>query len=460
VDLDALPLDDPAVYAALCRADTVGAFQVESRAQQQALVQMRPRTFRDLVVQVAIIRPGPLQGGMVHPFFRRRMGREAVRYAHPMLAPILEETLGVIVFQEQVMRVAMAMGRFSAGEADLLRRAMSRHRSDQAMAAFRERFIEGATGQGVAREVAGAVFAQLAGFAGFGFCKSHAAAFARTAYDTLWLRAHYPAEYYCALLNNQPMGFYPPRILIGDARRHGIETRRVDMARSEARCTVEGDGAIRLGLGYVDGLGEAGIERLLGARAGRAFRDLGDLCRRTRLPRRLVETLILAGALDDWGRDRRRQLWALGRLRYAADELPLPVAPDGVELAPMDAGEELAAEYGATGVSVDGHPMALYRERLRARGVLDSRDLAAVKEGGRVRLGGLVVIRQRPPTAKGFLFLTLEDEWGLMNAIVRPDVFERQREVWARGSILVVQGRVQRARGRVDLLAERAWRVR
>ena len=210
VDLDALPLDDPVVYDVLCRADTVGTFQVESRAQQQALVQMRPEVFNDMVVEVALIRPGPLQGNMVHPFFRRRQGLEPVQYMHPLLEPILAETLGVVVFQEQVIRIAMAMGGFSAGEADLLRRAMSRHRAEEEMARFRERFVQGAGAQGVAAEIAEAMFNQLAGFACYGFCKTHAAAFAKTAYDTLWLRAHYPADYYCGVLNNEPMGFYAP----------------------------------------------------------------------------------------------------------------------------------------------------------------------------------------------------------------------------------------------------------
>lgn len=455
VDLDALPLDDPAVYDALQRADTIGAFQVESRAQQQALVKMKPRTFRDLVVEVAIIRPGPLQGNMVHPFFRRRQGLEPVTYAHPMLKPILEETLGVIVFQEQVIKVAMAMGRFSAGEADLLRRAMSRHRSDEEMAAFRERFVQGALSQGVPRQTAEAVFAQLAGFASYGFCKSHAAAFAKTAYDTLYLRAHYPAEFYCALLNNQPMGFYPPRVLIGDARRHGVRVLPVHVNRSADRCTVEG-GAIRLGLVYVGGLGEAAIARVLQARREGAFATLADFCRRTRLPRKLVENLILAGGMDEWNPDRRALLWELGRLRYREEELPMPLAADGVALEPMTRAEDMLAEYGITGLSAEGHLMELFRERLSGAGVLTSRDLERMPEGSRVRVAGMVVVRQAPPTAKGFVFLTLEDEWGLINVIVRPDVFQAHRAVWADSLVLVVDGTVQRSDGAVNVLAEGA----
>jgi error-prone DNA polymerase len=459
IDLDALPLDDPAVYDALQRADTVGAFQVESRAQQQALVKMKPRCFRDIVVEVAIIRPGPLLGNMVHPFFRRRQGLERVTYAHPMLRPILEETLGVIVFQEQVIRVAMAMGRLSAGEADLLRRAMSRHRSDEEMAAFRERFVTGALSQGVGRETAETVFAQLAGFASYGFCKSHAAAFAKTAYDTMYLRAHFPTEYTCALLNHQPMGFYAPRVLVGDAKRHGVRVLPVHANRSESHCTTEG-GAIRLGLAYVDGMGEAAMDRVLSARPEDGFAGLSDFCRRTGLPRTLVERIILAGGMEDWNSDRRALLWELGRLRYQQEELPIALPSDGVSLEPMTDAEELGAEYDTTGLSANGHWMEVYRDRLDAAGVLTSRKLQRAQAGSRVSVAGMVVVRQAPPTAKGFVFLTLEDEWGLINVIVRPDVFQAQREVWAGSLVLVVEGTVQRGGGVVNVMAEAAGKTR
>jgi len=453
IDLDALPLDDPAVYDALQRADTIGAFQVESRAQQQALVKMKPRCFTDIVVEVAIIRPGPLLGNMVHPFFRRRQGLERVTYAHSMLKPILEETLGVIVFQEQVIRVAMVMGGFTPGEADLLRRAMSRHRAEEEMRAFRERFVLGAVSQGVSRKAAERVFSQLAGFASYGFCKSHAAAFAKTAYDTLYLRAHYPAEYTCALLNHQPMGFYPPRVVAGDAQRHGVKVLPVHVNRSEDRCTMQ-DGAVRLGFAYVDGLGEAAIARILKAREKGVFLSLADFCRRTRLPRRLVENLILAGGMDDWSGDRRRSLWELGRLRYTENELSLALPDNGVRLKPMTHGEELIGEVAVTGLAAEGHVMELVRDRLDQMGVSTSRDLETAKSGERVKVAGMVVVRQAPPTAKGFVFLTLEDEHGLVNVIVRPDVFQQQKAAWVGSGILVVEGRVQKASGRVDVLAE------
>jgi len=472
VDLDSLPLDDPVVYDVLCRADTVTTFQVESRAQQQALVQMRPEVFSDLAVEVALIRPGPLQGNMVHPFFRRRQGLEPVQYMHPMLEPILAETLGIVVFQEQVIRVAMTMGGFSAGEADLLRRAMSRHRAEEEMARFRERFVRGAVAQGVAESVADTMFTQLSGFASYGFCKSHAAAFGKTAYDTVWLRAHYPAAWYCGVLNNEPMGFYAPRVVVSDARRHGVHILPVHINQSQAACTLEPVPAeddpgeawgVRIGFQYVDGLGEAGADMLVASRPDRGYSGLEELCRRTRLPRKLVERLILAGALIDWERrytgGRRGLLWALGRLRYREDALPLPLSPDGVELQAMTPPEELIHEYGITGFSAERHLMELYREQVERAGFYTSRELEEARNGERMRIAGQVVIRQQPPTAKGFAFFTLEDEWNLMNVIVRPQVFRALRPVWTGSAVLGVEGVVERARGQINLMADKAWRV-
>jgi len=460
LDLDRLPLDDPAVYDDLQCADTVGAFQVESRAQQQALVKMQPRVFSDIVVEVALIRPGPLQGNMVYPFFQRRLGLQEVTYPHPLLEPILKETLGVVVFQEQVIRIAMAMGQFTAGEADMLRRAMSRHRSAEEMASFRERFMAGALAQGVSEETAAQVFASLTGFASYGFCKSHAAAFAKTSYDTLYLRAHYPAEYYCALLNNQPMGFYQPRVLVRDARRRGVRTLPVHVNRSLAECALEGD-AIRLGYNYVDGLGDAAIDRVLSARAERPFAGLSDFCERTRLPRRLVERVVLARGFAEMQPNPRRLLWELGGLRYQEEALPFRYIPtEASDLEPMTAEEELLAEYDATGLSADGHIMAIWRDQMDRLGAITSRDLASAEAGEQVRVAGLVVIRQAPPTAKGFVFLTLEDEFGLLNVIVRPDVFDMQRSAWATGRILMVEGRVERYARQINVMATQVWPLR
>ena len=484
-DLEALPLDDPAIYRLLVEGDTIGCFQVESRAQSSMLPRLKPACFADLVIEVAIVRPGPIQGGMVHPYLRRRQGLEPVTYLHPSLEPALRETLGVIIFQEQVIRVAMALAGFTPGEADLLRRAMSRSRSAEAMAELRGRFLAGAQANGVELAVAAEVFTQLQGFATYGFCKSHAASFALIAYQTLWLKAHYPAEFYCALLNHQPLGFYSPEVVIGDARRHGITVLRPDVNASEDGCTLEtgreGDGEtrtpigrgdaetyspcppasvspclppLRLGLRYLPGLGDAGRVRLLAARGERSFADLPDFCRRTRLPRPLVGDLIRAGALDGFGPARRQLLWALGGLQY--DEAALIEAPDiPADLDALTEREAMTWDYELLGLSPDDHPLRLWRERLRARGVLSAAELAARPAGNIVRVAGLVVVRQAPPTAKGHLFITLEDETGLINLIIRPDLYERERTALHGVTLLAVEGRLQRAGAATSLLVQR-----
>ena len=473
LDLESVALDDPAVFDMLCRADTIGTFQVESRAQAQTLPKMRPRKFEDIVVEIAIIRPGPIQGNMVHPFLRRRQGLERVEYLHPKLKPILEETLGVVVFQEQVIRIAMAIAGFSPGEADRLRRAMSRSRSRFEMAKLSERFIEGAVGNGVdadgvlSAEIAQEIFRQLAGFASYGFCKSHAAAFAKTAYDTLYLKAHFPAEFYCALLNNQPMGFYRPGVITGDAKRHGVRVLPVHINRSHDRCILE-DGEIRLGFSYVHGLGQAGIARVEEAREDGRFKSLGDFCRRTRLSRRAVENLIMVGAMDQWGKQRRKLLWELGKLRYEEEELDL-VLPDactergtpsrrsdGVELPALSKQERTGIEYSLLGLPVSDQVMALYRPRLEKLGVLTSLDLEDHKDREKVKVAGLVVVRQRPPTAKGHVFITLEDEHGLVNVIVRPGVYQRFRHSLRGAPLIVVEGILQKQGGVQSVLAQRA----
>ncbi|MEJ2211662.1 MAG: error-prone DNA polymerase, partial [Anaerolineae bacterium] len=478
LDLDRLPLDDPAVYDLLQRADTVGCFQVESRAQAQMLPRLRPTRFEDIIVGVALIRPGPIQGGMVHPYLRRRAGLEPVTYAHPLLEPALAETLGVVVFQEQVLRVAMAVAGFRPAEADGLRRAMSRSRSGAAMAALRDRFLAGAGANGVEGATAEEVWAQLAGFAGFGFCKSHAAAFALLAYQTLYLKAHFPAEFYCALLNHQPLGFYPPEVLVGDARRHGVPVLGPDVNRSLATCTLErlptgqtendtfSTLGIRLGLGYVHGLGEAWQARIVERRAPSSgaqeapYRDLADLCRRARLPRAVVENLIRAGALDGLGgrgpSARRDLLWALGGLVYHEEGLDLEIPVVAADLPTLGDAQRLAWEYELLGLAPGTQVMALYRDVLQRYGVLTSGEVARRRQGERVRVAGWAVVRQRPPTAGGMLFLTLEDEEGLVNLVVRPDVYERYREALRSAPLLWVEGQVQREGGAISVLVYRA----
>jgi error-prone DNA polymerase len=463
LDLDRLPLDDPAVYDMLQRADTVGCFQVESRAQAQMLPKMQPMCFEDLIVEVALVRPGPIQGDMVHPYLRRRQalrlgpstllgtssgqGLEPVSYAHSLLEPILAETLGVMIFQEQVIRVAVAIAGFTPAEADRLRRAMSRSRSEAAMAALRQRFLAGARANGVDEATAAEVFRQLAAFAGFGFCKSHAAAFALVAYQTVYLKAHFPAEFYCALLNHQPMGFYRPEVLIGDAGRHGVPVLGPDINRSQEACTLEGRGsslAVRLGLRYVHGLGEAWPGHIVQRRGDWPFQSLRDFCWRTRLPRPVVENLIRAGAMEGFGRARRDLLWELGGLVYPEEGLDIELPVEPVTLPALGQAERLGWEVELLGLTPGDHVVGLYREALRAQGVLRSGELGRQRDGQTVRVAGLVVVRQRPPTAKGHVFITLEDEEGLIDLIVRPDVYERYREVLRGVPLLLVEGRLQR----------------
>ncbi|MFC2015785.1 DNA polymerase III subunit alpha [Chloroflexota bacterium] len=459
LDLDRLPLDDPAVYDMLQKADTVGCFQVESRAQAQMQPKMKPTCFEDIIVEIALIRPGPIQGGMVHPYLRRRQGLEPVCFIHPLLEPVLAESMGVIVFQEQVIRVAMVIAGFSPVEADRLRRAMSRSRSDAAMTAIRERFLIGALANGIEEATAVEIFRQLAGFAGFGFCKSHAAAFALVAYQTLYLKVYFPAEFFCGLLNHQPLGFYPPSVLIGDARRHGVSVLRPDINHSLEACTLEGAGPstfLRLGLRYVHGLGETWQMRIVERRRDQPFQSLLGFCRRTRIPRPVVENLIRAGAMDGLGRARRDLLWELGGLVYQEEGLDLQVPVEAVALPSLDQVERLAWEYELLGVAPGTHVMDLYRESLEVQGVLSSRQLEGQPDGRVVRVAGLAVVRQRPPTAKGFLFITLEDEQGLANLIVRPGVYDRYRDVLRNAPLLQVKGRLQREGDALSVLVYEA----
>jgi error-prone DNA polymerase len=461
LDLDHLPLDDPVVFAMLRRGDTIGCFQVESRAQIQMLPKMLPQCFEDIIIEVALLRPGPIQGNMVHPYLRRRQGLEPVSYVHPALEPALAETLGVMVFQEQVIRVAVAIGGLSPGEADHLRRAISRSRSQAEITKLGVHFMERAKTQGVKEETAAEVFRQLAAFSGFGFCKSHAAAFALVAYQTLFLKAHYPAAFYCAILNHQPMGFYAPEVLVGDARRHGVAVLPPDINFSQEACTLESGKkrtlalagstkvvdsgrAVRLGLRYVHGLGEARQMRIVQQRGALSFRDLRDFCQRTRLPRAVVRNLIRAGALDSLQRTRRDFLWELGGLIYGEDELGMEVPVESVALPSLDQAERMGWEYELMGLVPDDHVMSLYRGMLERRGVATTYELASRHDGDKVRVAGKVVVRQRPPSAKGFLFITLEDEVGLANLVVRPKTYDKYQAALRNSPLLLVEGHLQR----------------
>jgi error-prone DNA polymerase len=460
IDLSRIPLDDPAVYGEIQAADTIGVFQIESRAQMQSLLQTRPESLDDLTIQVALVRPGPIQGGAVHPYIANRQQlREDLDFVppvdHPLLDGPLRETLGVIVFQDQVLEVATALAGFSIGEAEGLRRAMSRKRSLEAIEAFRGRFVEGAVSRGVAVEVADAVFDKLVGFSGFGFPKSHAAAFGLLAYQSAWLRHHHPAEFLCALLNAQPMGFYPPASLVRDAQRRGVEVRSPDVNCSRAECALEGE-AVRIGLEYVRSLGgeeakEVAAER---ERAG-PFTSLRELAQRTGLERARLEALVASGACDGLGRAGRRSLlWELGFAPRAQtvpgsggeeSQLALPLDPtaETPALREQNPWERMLADYRTTSLSVGVHPLSLLRPHL-PEGTLSTGELAELPAGRLVTVAGMAVARQRPATANGVVFMLLEDELGQVNLIVPPGVYERFRPLVRGEPLLLARGRFER----------------
>jgi error-prone DNA polymerase len=457
LDLARLPADDPAVYRSLQEADTIGVFQVESRAQMATLPRVRPERFYDLVVQVAIIRPGPIVGDMVHPYIRRRRGREPVTYPHPSLEPILRRTLGVPLFQEQLLRMAMVTAGFTATEAEELRRAFGFKRSERLMAEVETKLRAGMARQGIHGAAAEEIVHAITAFALYGFPESHASSFALLAYASAYLRVHHPAAFYAALLNNQPMGFYHPATIVKDAQRHGLRILPIDVTRSQWLCMVEPVAAglaVRLGLRYVKGLRERAGRALLEARDARPFASIHDLARRGRLERDELETLAAIGALAPLGGTRRANLWTAA----VADPGPLlgdpPPAPS--PLREMTHVERLAADYAGTSVTLGRHPMALRRAALRRRAVLSARELAGAEDGARVQVAGSVIVRQRPGTAKGFVFLSLEDETGIANVIVTPPIFARHRLALVAEPYLLVDGIAQRQDGVISVRAIRA----
>jgi error-prone DNA polymerase len=443
--------DDPAVYEMISQADTFGVFQVESRAQQNvALPHIQPRCFDDLIITISLIRPGPVQGNMVKPFFRRRSGQEPVTYLHPLLEPALKESLGIILFQEQVVKIGRDVAGFTAGEAELIRRALGKKNAHDAIEKLRGKFVEGAMGQGVSAEIANQIFDQLTAFGGYSFAKSHAAAFAVLVYQSAWLRKYHRVEFTTALLNHQPMGFWSPAVLTGDARRNGIDVLPVHLDHSQAVCTVE-QGHIRLGFGYVRGFGAEAIERLIHIRKQIQLDDMATLYRQAHIPKRLLENLVLAGACDHWGVPRRKLLWQLGKLRDEPDALPLPDA-NNVTLPVLSESLASALETQAVGLSTGRHVMARIRPKLSPT-IYTSKNLIDVKNGKRVDVAGLLVIRQQPQTAKGFVFLTLEDEFGLINVVVRPKIYTRYRRFVATKSLLRVSGIVETQGQVINVLA-------
>jgi error-prone DNA polymerase len=539
LDLAHIPQPDPPVYDMLCHADTIGVFQVESRAQMATLPRLKPQTFYDIVVQVAIIRPGPIVGQMVHPYLNRRAGREPVTYPHPSLEPILARTLGVPLFQEQLLRIAMVAAGFTGGQAEELRRAFGFKRSERRMKQVEIQLREGMARQGITGDAAEEIIRSITSFALYGFPESHAASFALLAYASAYLKVHYPSAFYAALLNNQPMGFYHPATLVKDAQRRGVRFHPIDVQISGWDCTVEPDGAIRLGLRYVHGLREH-VGKAIGARVSAAgsprsqppapspgvcpkcgcddesmlervdadrwfcntcshdwrvapkprsgererFRSLDDLVARTGLRRDEIVTLADIGALNAFGYDRRSALWQAERAvrsagalfttthaelaEHAAEDDP-GVSADSAEsacdvapcpLRPMTESERLVADFSGMGLSVGRHPMALKRDELAMRGILRAIDLRRERQGRRVRVAGMVITRQRPGTAKGFVFLTLEDETGVANIIVRPDLFARDRLTIVEEPFLIVDGILQSQDGVTSVRAEQVHGMR
>lgn len=469
-----VPAEDPAVYDMLCEADSIGTFQVESRAQQNMLPRLKPRCFYDLVVEIAIIRPGPIIGQMVHPYLRRRNGEEQVTYPSEEVKAILSRTLGVPLFQEQAMKLAMVAAGFTAGEADRLRRALTNKRADQLLPAFRDRFVEGAVGRGYPRDFAERSFDSFKGFSHYGFPESHSASFALIAYASAWLKRYYPAAFCAALLDSQPMGFYSPHTLVEDAKRHGVTVLPVDVNESGWRCSLspwgegEGEGGtafpaegrtprqphLRLGFEVVKGLREDTGQRLEAARAERPFTSVADVARRTRMPRHELTRLALAGALNSLCENRRTALWdihALGPFDEGDLFFGLPMAGDRAAFPAMTKAERVYADFEATSLSLEAHPVALVRKALEARGAVTTAGLLDVPHGKTAVVGGLIIVRQRPPTAKGFTFLSVEDETGIANLVIEPKKFDRFRTAITTTALIVSRGRVERSGKVVNL---------
>ncbi len=462
-----IPPKDEATFDMICKSDTVGVFQIESRAQMAMLPRLRPRNFYDLVIEISIVRPGPITGGMVHPYLRRRQDKEKVEFPHPSLKPVLEKTLGVPLFQEQVMRLAMVAADYSPGEADQLRRDMAAWHRTGRMERHRERLITRMQAKGIAVEFAERVFEQIRGFGEYGFPESHAASFALIAYATAWLKCHYPAEFACSLLNAQPMGFYMPATIVEDAKRHHVVVRSIDVQVSDWDCTLEpcpesaGGYAVRMGLRYVKGLGEGEWERIVRARAVAAFASLHDFVRRTGLDEGSLSALAEAGAFDSLQVDRRTALWDVRRLaRMQKESLSLPARERKPDFTALSDFEEVSWDYRRTSHSARRHPLEPMRASLVRHGLPDARTVASMPNGAKVRYAGLVICRQRPGTAGGVVFMTLEDETGFVNVVVWESVFQRYPVLAKTVSFLGITGKLQAEDGVVHLVAEELWEPR
>ena len=500
--LDAIPKEEPGVYDQLCKADSVGVFQVESRAQMSTLPRLRPRSFYDLAIEIALIRPGPIQGGAVHPFIRRKLGEEPVTYLHPALEPVLQRTLGVPLFQEQLMQIAMKVGGCTGEDADLLRRAMGSKRGVEKISSLKLKLYDGMAANGITGETADQIYEKIEAFANFGFAESHSISFALLVYASTWLRLHYPAAFLAALLRAQPMGFYSPQSLVADARRHGVEVRRPDLLKSGIHAVLEpldatevvatgndsclckeqpevgefdpaqpfdsdlhrrdGRLVVRLGLAEVKSIGLPAATTIIEEREKNgAYADMADLVRRTGLTAVQVEALATAGAFDGFGLSRRQALWNAGR---AAEERPGHLSGVSSAGAPpmlpgMTGMETTMADLWATGISTDDHPIRHIRAELDSQGILRADQLAGAEDGTRVLVGGVVTHRQRPATAAGVTFLNLEDETGMINVICSGGVWNRYRRIARESSAMIIRGRLERSQGVTNLIADKLQRL-
>ncbi|GAC83794.1 error-prone DNA polymerase [Gordonia paraffinivorans NBRC 108238] len=462
VDLATLDLSEPAVYEMLCRADSVGVFQVESRAQMATLPRLKPRCFYDLVVEVALIRPGPIQGGSVHPYIKRRNGQEPPTVEHPSMHKALERTLGVPLFQEQLMQLAVDVAGFDASEADQLRRAMGSKRSPEKMERLRKRFYEGMERlHGITGDTADRIFEKMAAFANFGFPESHSQSFASLVFYSSWFKLHHPAAFCAALLRAQPMGFYSPQTLVADARRHGVAVHRPDINASLAHATLENEGLdVRLGLDEVRGVGAEVAQRIVDRRADGPYTDISDVSRRAGLTAKELEGLAGAGAFDCFGLSRRQALWEAGAAATVRDDqLELRPATSTPTLPGLSDVELSATDAWATGITPKSYPTQFLRPRLDAMGVLPADRLLSVRDGARVLVGGAVTHRQRPATASGVTFINLEDETGMVNVVCSVGLWTRYRVLAQTAPALIVRGRVQNAEGAVTVVADRLQRM-
>jgi error-prone DNA polymerase len=458
-----IPAEDAATYDMICTADTVGTFQIESRAQMSMLPRLKPRTFYDLVVEVSLVRPGPISGGMVHPYLRRRKGLEKVEYPHPSLESVLSKTLGVPLFQEQVMRLAVVAGDYTPGEADQLRRDMAAWRRSGRIEKHRERLISRMEAKGIAREFSERVFEQIRGFGEYGFPESHAASFALIAYATSWMRKHYLPEFTASLLNAQPMGFYSPATIVGDAQRHGLTILPIDVTCSDWDCTLEPidddfQFAVRMGLRWIKGIQLAEGAKITAARRERPFESVEDFVRRTHLPVRTHSQIAECGALGPLVRERRDALWQVtGWVRRQDDPLDLGGDVNDIRFAKLSKMDEIFWDYRASDHSTRGHPLEPMRGELRAKRLPDARSVSRGRDGQRIDYVGIVICRQQPGTASGVTFMTLEDETGFVNLVVWAQTFEKYSTIIRTTSLLGVTGRLQVQEGIVHLIAEQLW---